>query len=163
VSVTRACANWKSGDAQTIVGREPVGGSTPPARINIEKLWGPYESGTSPGRLFVIRREVGGKNRTISHAKHVWEMANGRVADGYQVHHKDHDHTNDALDNLELVENYQHRFHHMYRGGEEMYHGTCPVCQSSFTQKARHVRANRKKGKGGPYCSKRCSGIASHR
>jgi hypothetical protein len=34
----------------------------------------------------------------------IWQLANGTIPDGYVVHHKDHDKTNNNISNLELVE-----------------------------------------------------------
>lgn len=44
--------------------------------------------------------------------KHAWIAAHGPVPDGYHVHHKDHDHTNWQLENLELIEAKAHNSYH---------------------------------------------------
>lgn len=47
----------------------------------------------------------------------VWEAAHGPVPEGYLVHHKDHDKSNNSLENLELLTHKQHfREHEAERG-----------------------------------------------
>lgn len=36
-------------------------------------------------------------------ARKVWERANGSILEGYTIHHKDRDHANNALENLECL------------------------------------------------------------
>lgn len=43
----------------------------------------------------------------------VWEYHNGKIPDGYDVHHKDKDRTNNDIDNLELLVRSEHQRMHM--------------------------------------------------
>ena len=51
----------------------------------------------------------------------VWEVHNGEIPGGYDIHHKDHDKTNNQIDNLELVNSGEHRSLHV-----KMYHRNNP-------------------------------------
>lgn len=76
----------------------------------------------------------------------VWERAHGPVPEGFIVHHKDHDPTNNALDNLELLTHADHwQQHHAERGADWHSKGgkacwskkvqqeyTCEVCGCKF-------------------------------
>lgn len=42
----------------------------------------------------------------------VWEYHNGEIPQGYDIHHKDHDRSNNQIDNLELLVRRQHHSRH---------------------------------------------------
>lgn len=50
----------------------------------------------------------------------VYESANGKIPDGFQVHHIDHDKSNNELGNLELLTAKQHRKRHSDEMPEEL-------------------------------------------
>lgn len=39
----------------------------------------------------------------------VWEFHNGKIPKGYDIHHKDHNKSNNSIDNLQLLENRKHK------------------------------------------------------
>lgn len=43
----------------------------------------------------------------------VWEYHNGAIPKGYDIHHKDRDRSNNQIENLELLSEYEHCHHHM--------------------------------------------------
>ena len=47
----------------------------------------------------------------------VWCWHNGPVPDGYEIHHKNEDPTDDRLENLEAVSIHEHRSHHGPKNG----------------------------------------------
>lgn len=46
----------------------------------------------------------------------VWEFYNGKIPKGYDIHHKDHDKSNNDIDNLELLS----KTDHLKKHGEEL-------------------------------------------
>ena len=42
----------------------------------------------------------------------VWELFNGPIPKGYQIHHKDENRLNDRLDNLEILTEFEHKSLH---------------------------------------------------
>lgn len=54
------------------------------------------------------------KNKTKSILIHIliWECVNGKVPEGYDIHHIDHNRQNNSIYNLELVERHVHRSEH---------------------------------------------------
>ena len=50
--------------------------------------------------------------QSVSAHKYVWQKHNGLVPDGFQIHHKDHDASNNDISNLELVETKAHASYH---------------------------------------------------
>lgn len=53
-------------------------------------------------------------NSTIRERMHryVWKVCNGEIPEGYEIHHIDHDKSNNDISNLELLEANEHRAHH---------------------------------------------------
>lgn len=52
------------------------------------------------------------RGKSVSIHRYVWEFYNGDIPEGFQIHHKDHNRANNALENLELVETTEHcRYH----------------------------------------------------
>lgn len=49
------------------------------------------------------------QNRSVKVHIFVWERANGPKPQGYDIHHKDYDKSNYALDNLELLSHSDHQ------------------------------------------------------
>ena len=45
--------------------------------------------------------------------RYIWEQHNGKIPEGYLVHHKDGNKTNNSLDNLELLERPDHQRLHV--------------------------------------------------
>lgn len=69
------------------------------------KPHGYYKSDNSAGNLYMHR--------------HVWEFYNGPIPAGYHVHHKDHDRSNNTIDNLELLHKSEHAtMHGKHRAAE---------------------------------------------
>jgi hypothetical protein len=67
----------------------------------------------SDGRWYRKWREPGSR-RIYQQLEHrwVWEQANGPIPDGYEVHHRNHDATDNRLDNLQLLSIAEHDEYH---------------------------------------------------
>lgn len=128
------------------------------------KVYGPYIS-KSNGRRFVSIVDDNGGRQLKWYSRYLWELHKGPIPKGMEVDHIDEDYLNDRIENYQLLtplENIEKSARH--RGVlAEQYEGICPECGTAFTQSARNVRANRKKGFGGPYCSRSCSGRVNQR
>lgn len=44
--------------------------------------------------------------------RYLWEKEHGKIPEGYEIHHKDHNSANNALENLELISAEEHRILH---------------------------------------------------
>lgn len=108
----------------------------------------------------MVRHYADGTRETTSYARHLMEMHLGReLGRDEEVDHKDDDQTNDALDNLTILTVQANRA----KGRTvEMVTVVCALCGESAEKRASDVRHNRKLGKAGPYCSKRCAGKVHH-
>ena len=61
----------------------------------------------------VERRRIKANGKMVLYHRWLWEQANGKVPEGYQVHHIDFDKLNDSLDNLQLLTRAEHIKIHM--------------------------------------------------
>lgn len=55
---------------------------------------------------FLSSRPIGEKRKRLH--VYMWEKHNGKIPDGYDVHHKDHDKMNNEINNLELLTRSEH-------------------------------------------------------
>ena len=114
------------------------------------------------GRKMVYDKD---KKQVVPYARYLMEQRLGRkLNDDEEVHHIDHDKTNDVIENLEVVNSTEHRKHHnplKYKDTIEQ----CYICGKSFTFTAKqhcnkYRERNRKPDTVDKYfCSRRCSGI----
>ena len=82
------------------------------------------------GRKMVYDKD---KKQVVPYARYLMEQYLGRkLREDEEVHHKDHDKTNDVIENLEVINSTEHRKHHnplKYKDTIEQ----CYVCGKSFT------------------------------
>jgi hypothetical protein len=124
------------------------------------KVYGPYTR--KDGRQHVVLYKDG-MRKTVSYPKYLLEQKLGRSFLPNEIcDHIDNDHTNNCLDNLQVLTRSDNARKAMALKPAELGHFTCPVCNSSFTKRMRNVRSNLKQGKSGPYCSRSCAGKGGH-
>lgn len=63
-----------------------------------------------------------GNRKTIRHHRFIWEAVNGAIPNGYEIHHKDHNRSNNSISNLELIESSLHKHIH-FNGKNNPMHG----------------------------------------
>ena len=105
------------------------------------------------------------KKQVVPYARYLMEQYLGRkLREDEEVHHKDHDKTNDVIENLEVIKSTEHRKHHnplKYKDTIEQ----CYVCGKSFIFTAKQHSNKYKERKRKPdtvdkyFCSRKCSGI----
>lgn len=118
------------------------------------KRYGPYKS--SGGHLFWIDVD-GSKRKSVWVHRELMEKKLGRKLKKTEVvHHKDEKPDHNAVSNFELKTRRTHAQAHAK--GVEMLKFDCPVCGRAAEKVARFVRHNRKQGKPGPFCSRKCAG-----
>lgn len=67
--------------------------------------------------------------RIVGEHRIVWEAAHGPIPPGFQIHHINHDRTDNRLDNLECVDPQTHkRLHAGHRQVEGVWMKTCTGC-----------------------------------
>ena len=127
----------------------------------IKKVYGPYMSNRPGARPFVVVMYMDGTRKSKFYARFLWEQTHGEAPAHLQVDHVDEDAGNDVLDNYQLLTAQANSAKHTLLSGKsaQYFHGTCPVCSEPFMKRMHNVVANRRKGKAGPFCSRRCAGI----
>jgi len=124
------------------------------------KVYGPYTR--KDGRQHVVLYE-NNKRKTVSYPKYLLEQKLGRSLLVHETcDHIDGDHTNNCLDNLQVLSRSDNSRKQAALRPREVGVFTCPVCLCSFTKPFKDVRHNRKQSKSGPYCSRSCAGKGSH-
>jgi hypothetical protein len=67
----------------------------------------------SEKRWYVELRDKGsGKTHLESRAVYVWEQRNGKLPNGCEIHHINHDRTDDRIENLQCIPRHEHRLLH---------------------------------------------------
>src|SRR6185295_12511409 len=113
------------------------------------KVYGPYVR-KQDGRKIMRLKHIYGHNLTIAYARYLMEQKIGRqLIEDEQVHHKDGDLTNDALDNLTIVLGSDHTRGHAtkYTESETVECAWCHVgvILTPLQLRKRHGNRNRNK------------------
>lgn len=118
------------------------------------KIYGPY--GRKDCRKHVILYENGHRT-TMSYPKFLyWQETGIRLPIGMDIHHRDENIFNDCMSNFQLVVKGEHNKIHTK---EETFE--CGWCDKKITLKGGKLsdrKSNARKGKRGPFCSRKCSG-----
>lgn len=120
------------------------------------KVYGPYVSKVD-NRKRVVILFPDGTRKTTSYARYQMEQKLGRQLTNLEtVDHIDEDKTNDLISNYQILS----RQANIKKSAKpkEMVTFNCLRCGEEATKKARNIRANLKKGKAGPFCSRHCAG-----
>lgn len=127
------------------------------------KVYGPYE--TNPGRYIVSILE-GKRLRTMSYPRWLMQQHLGReLLPEEHVDHINNDHTDNRLENLQLLTNAENSKKYREHVGlaAEYFTFKCPVCGNEAAKLRSTVRHNQDKcGGQGPYCSRSCASKDSH-
>ena len=122
------------------------------------RIYGPYTR-KKDGRQHIIKIFRDGRRVTQSYPRYLMEKKLGRkLLPTEEVDHIDNDFTNNALDNFQILtkpENIRKS-----RKPAEVYYFVCPTCERPTVKSASQVKHNRGLSKSGPYCSRRCAGVA---
>ena len=124
------------------------------------KVYGPYLR--KDGRQHVILIYENGRRRTVSYPKFLVEQRLGRELDPdtETIDHLDTDFNNNNIDNLRILDRKTHAAEDAtYLVPTEF---ECPLCGAHFSLSGLRLhwaKDNRKQGKAGPFCSRRCAGV----
>ena len=81
---------------------------------------------------------VNGKNVLLH--RYVWEKFNGKIPNGFQIHHKDENKMNWNVENLELIDvSEHHKFHAIENGLAKSNRGVLKKHSSGFCEGAKGV------------------------
>ncbi len=129
------------------------------------KIYGPYKNPANNNREHIIVIFSDKTRKTVSYPKYIMEMYLGRYLDpnSETVDHIDNDITNNDITNLRLLARPDHSAIEALKLKEQEF--VCSICSGKFIltgPKLHNAYTNRLRGFIGPFCSKSCSGKASH-
>ena len=112
------------------------------------------------GRKFIVYKGEDNKYHSKAYARYLMEQRLGRkLTNEEEVHHKDHNKMNDAIENLEVKNKTTHRREHNIK---PIIIEHCYICGSDIIvnsrKRANHYRS-KNKNPDKWFCSKHCSGI----
>ena len=125
------------------------------------KVYGPYTR--KDGRQVVIKIWDEGRT-TQSYPRYLMELHLGReLLPEEEVDHIDNDFSNNVIENFQLLSKKENRIKEMERPHRKrkLFKGICSICGAMFEKYLNEVAHNRRKGKAGPFCSRKCAGIYS--
>ena len=128
------------------------------------KVYGPYTR--RDGRKHVVLVHEDSRKQTISYPKYLMEQHLGRsLLPSETVDHINHDFTDDRIENLQILSRKDNSRKEMERPERvrKFYEFICPECGAFVSKPLNFVKASKKKGRTGPFCSRKCAGIASSR
>lgn len=116
-------------------------------------IYGPYTR--RDGRQIVVVYD-GKTRKTISYPKYLTQVRLGIVlAKDDVVHHKNEDITDDRDSNLQVLKRSAHT--RLHSSEPELVRFHCPQCGQLTLKRAKDVRSNRRKGRAGPFCGRKCA------
>jgi hypothetical protein len=125
-----------------------------PSKTIAGKVYGPY---MYKGRRQVTVERDDGSKCSMTYARFLYQEHVGRVLGPEEhVDHIDEDRLNDSIDNFQILTPSANTTK-SNGGPAEMVKIICGYCGGETEKRARFVRHNRKQGKAGPFCDKRCS------
>lgn len=123
------------------------------------KIYGPYLR--KDGRKHIVIAHDNGVKQTKSYPRYLLEQHIGReLLPTETVDHINNDFTDDRIENLQILSlcaNVQKEMNRPERT-KEYYSFICPCCGTKAVKPLSNVKGNLKKGKSGPYCSRKCAG-----
>lgn len=128
---------------------------------------GPYrhKTGKLAGRQYMQVYYDDGSKGTTLYSRYLMERHLGRYLDkSDHVDHINGDHTDDRLENLQVLTISDHARKSYRDSGRsiEYIEFDCPECGTTAKKEARNIRHNRNMGKKGPYCSRSCAARATY-
>jgi hypothetical protein len=87
----------------------------------------------------------------------VWWAWRGSIPKGYEIHHRNGDHRDNRLKNVQLLTSDEHRAVHSDLQRKPLVQLKCPTCRGPVQVKPNNYRFHRKRGRKHFFCSRSCS------
>lgn len=125
-------------------------------------MLGPYTR--KDGRKHFVVYYSDGTRGSKSYPKWLVEQKIGRTLESWETaDHINEDKTDDRLENLQVLSLSDNVKKHNLLNPAKIYYFFCPCCGNGSKKPMNWVRGNWKKGKSGPYCSRKCAGSTTYK
>jgi len=125
------------------------------------KVYGPYAC--KDGRLRTVIVYDDGSRTTKSTPRLIMEEKLGReLLPTEEVDHIDDDKTNNSSENYQVLTKQENLEKQHRLNPRQLVTFTCPVCWTEVTRFKNYVDGNKKKGRKGPFCGRKCAGVGAH-
>lgn len=128
------------------------------------KVYGPYTR--KDGRKHVVIVNSNGSKTTKSYPRYLMEQHLGRTLDSSEtIDHINNDFSDDRIENLQILSLADNAKKEMSRPerAKKFYDFICPCCGAQASKQLNQVTMNLKRGKAGPFCSRKCAGTMQHK
>lgn len=125
------------------------------------KIYGPYIRKDQRKHIIIVHDS--GKKQTKSYPRYLMEQFLGReLLPEETVDHINNDKTDDRIENLQILSLADNARKQMALTPRQFYEFVCPNCKKIAKKYYNYVLGNWKKGKSGPFCSRKCGGQATY-
>ena len=123
------------------------------------KIYGPYTRKDQRKHIVIVHGD--GRKQTKSYPRYLLEQHLGRELTEHEtVDHIDNNKTNDDITNLQILSRQANIEKDRLLHPRQVYKFVCPVCGTNAEKYFNFVKHNWKRGRMGPYCSRKCAGTA---
>lgn len=121
------------------------------------KIYGPYVR--KDGRSHICIVHDNGKKQTKSYPRYLMEIyLNRELLPEETIDHINNDFTDNRIENLQILSLSDNAKKQNQLNPRKQITFICPNCKKEGVKWKSDVDHNRKKGKSGPYCSRKCAG-----
>lgn len=120
------------------------------------KIYGPYKRKDGRSHIILINNK---KRTTISYPRFLLEQhLQRKLLPTETVDHINNDFTDNRIENLQILTLIENNKKENILHPRKTYTFICPNCEKEATKWENNVKNNLKKGKQGPFCSRKCAG-----
>ncbi len=127
------------------------------------KIYGPYLRKDNRKHVVIVNDNV---KTTMSYARYLMECHLGRKLLPHEtIDHINNDCSDDRIENLQILSRKDNSRKEMLRPERvrKYIQFKCPNCGEEVSKPLNHVKGNLKKGKSGPFCSRKCAGQSTYK
>lgn len=124
------------------------------------KIYGPYTRKDKRQHVIIVDNGI---SKCISYPRYLLSKhLNRELLPEETVDHINNDFTDNRIENLQILSLSDNIKKQQKLNSRKTYTFNCPVCGVESTKYLNYVKNNWNKGKKGPFCSRKCAGLATY-